>query len=135
MRELLSNQIVLYVIGFVGIAGLAYLVHRFKRARLLAYALVMYAEEVFESEEGSKKKKLVITKVYEMIPSKISWLISEKRIEKWIDKALDELADYLDNGKLDNSNMTVIEKANNELYKMRLKNNDNKFSFKINGKF
>lgn len=135
MKELLSYSGVYYILGFVGVTALAYLVHRFKRVRLLVYALVMYAEKVFESEEGRKKKEVVINKVYELLPDKFRWLITKKRIEKYIDKALDELVDYLDDGQLNDSNMDIIAKANQELYRVRLKSNDDKISFKINGKF
>lgn len=129
---LIANKI--YLLGGLVLVGVATLVSKYKKARLLAFGLVLYFEEVLSTEAGEKKKELVITNIYSLLPRYISW-IPKTFVEGWIDKAFVFAKDYLDDGIINGSqDVAFAEKADNELTK-RLTQDGNEIQFKIDGKF
>lgn len=89
------------------VAGVALYVYK-KRGinglREEAYKLFIAAEHLYE-ESGSGKEKFtyVVTSIYELLPSVLKLLVTEKELEKIIQIWFDEIKDLLDDGKLNDS--------------------------------
>ena len=57
-------------------------------------ALVDEAEEIFGAKTGKLKFSYVVKQIYALLPSTIKIFISYKTLEKWIEKALEEMREY-----------------------------------------
>ena len=60
----------------------------------MLYVLVDEAEALYGSKTGKLKFSYVLEKIYAMLPSTIKIFISYKTLEKWIEKALEEMKEY-----------------------------------------
>ena len=121
------------VVGGIGAVVLLYFTYKYQEVRLTVYALMLYVEDVMETEEGQKKKQAVITAVHSLIPNSFRWLFPEKTLDRWIDSGMGWLEDYLDDGQLNNSNDRLTEQITNK--KIELEHKDRLVIFNKNIKF
>lgn len=112
MLEFMSNHIVLSVILIIVIIAIIavitfYVIKRysFSRIREEVYKLFSYAEVLFkESGTGQEKLNYVVAMARGLLPPILQKLISERALKKVIQLWFDEVKDYLDDGKFNDSN-------------------------------
>ena len=95
------NIIMTVALGLLGSAA-AYLVVLFKRGKTkeiysIVKALVDEAEVKFGSGTGVLKYQYVAGKLYSVLPGYVKLFISDRLLDFWIETAVDELQEYLEN--------------------------------------
>ena len=95
------NIIMTVALGLLGAAA-AYLVVLFKRGKTkeiysIIKALVDEAEVKFGSGTGVIKYQYVVGKLYSVLPGYLKLFISDRLLDFWIETAVDELQEYLEN--------------------------------------
>ena len=60
----------------------------------MLYVLVDEAEALYGSKTGKLKFSYVLERVYAMLPSTVKLFITYSMLEKWIEKALEEMKEY-----------------------------------------
>ena len=88
-------------LGLLGAAA-AYLIVLFKRGKTkeiysIVKALVDEAEVKFGSGTGVLKYQYVAGKLYSVLPGYVKLFISDRLLDFWIETAVDELQEYLEN--------------------------------------
>ena len=105
-----TNLMLIALLGLLG-GGAAYLLVLFKRGKKkeiysIVKALVDEAEVKFGSGTGTLKYEYVIGKLYSVLPGYIKVFISDKLLDIWIETAVNELQEYLEN-KIQNEEESV----------------------------
>ena len=95
------NIIMTVALGLLGAAA-AYLIVLFKRGKTkeiysIVKALVDEAEVKFGSGTGVLKYQYVAGKLYSVLPGYVKLFISDRLLDFWIETAVDELQEYLEN--------------------------------------
>ena len=95
------NIIMTVALGLLGAAA-AYLIVLFKRGKTkeiysIIKALVDEAEVKFGSGTGVLKYQYVVGKLYSVLPGYVKLFISDRLLDFWIETAVDELQEYLEN--------------------------------------
>lgn len=95
------NIIMTVALGLLGAAA-AYLIVLFKRGKTkeiysIIKALVDEAEIKFGSGTGVLKYQYVAGKLYSVLPGYVKLFISDRLLDFWIETAVDELQEYLEN--------------------------------------
>ena len=95
------NIIMTVALGLLGAAA-AYLVVLFKRGKTkeiysIIKILVDEAEVKFGSGTGEIKYQYVVGKLYSVLPGYLKLFISDRLLDFWIETAVDELQEYLEN--------------------------------------
>ena len=95
-----KETILLIITIILSIAGIYYL-YRYKKETLwvIACYVVTRAEEEFISGQGKQKLEYAIKEFKKKIPFYLSWLISEKFMVSFIEKALKALQDEFKKSK------------------------------------
>lgn len=95
-----KETILLIITIILSIAGIYYL-YRYKKETLwvIACYVVARAEEEFISGQGKQKLEYAIKEFKKRIPGYLSWLISEKFMASFIEKALKALQDEFKKSK------------------------------------
>lgn len=95
-----KETILLIITIILSIAGIYYL-YRYKKETLwvIACYVVTRAEEEFISGQGKQKLEYAIKEFKKKIPFYLSWLISEKFMASFIEKALKALQDEFKKSK------------------------------------
>ena len=97
----MNRETILLIITIIlSIAGIYYL-YRYKKETLwvIACYVVTRAEEGFASGQGKQKLEYAIKEFKKKIPFYLSWLISEKFMASFIEKALKALQDEFKKSK------------------------------------
>ena len=89
------------LLGLLG-AGAAYLLVLFKNGKKkeiysIVKKLVDEAEERFGSGTGELKYSFVVERIHSLLPAYIKVFISEKLLDIWIETAVNELQEHLEN--------------------------------------
>lgn len=92
----------------IGIAVLVYIGYlvanrKWEELRSDAYVLILQAERAWGKRDGNKKFKFVLDTLYAKLPWILILFVDEDVLSDSIQYWYDELKDYLDNGKLDDS--------------------------------
>ena len=95
------NIIMTVALGLLGAAA-AYLIVLFKKGKTkeiysIIKALVDEAEIKFGSGTGVLKYQYVVGKLYSVLPGYVKLFISDRLLDFWIETAVDELQEYLEN--------------------------------------
>ena len=95
------NIIMTVALGLLGAAAI-YIVVLFKRGKTkeiysIVKALVDEAEVKFGSGTGVLKYQYVAGKLYSVLPGYVKLFISDRLLDFWLETAVDELQDYLEN--------------------------------------
>ena len=94
------NIIMTVALGLLGAAA-AYLIVLFKRGKTkeiysIVKALVDEAEIKFGSGTGALKYQYVVGKLYSVLPGYVKLFISDKLLDTWIEIAVNELQEHLE---------------------------------------
>lgn len=86
---------VLVVIAFIAL--IIYLVKKGaqKKVNNMLFYLVTEAEAIFGSGTGELKYAAVVTSLYEILPSILKILLTEKQIDDMIEQAVQDMKEYL----------------------------------------
>lgn len=79
-----------------------------KKIRRKAYKYFLYAEDIFDEDNGENKMDYVLTNLYDYLPSVLKIFITPKILKKIVQKFFEEVSDFLDDGKLNNSENTAV---------------------------
>lgn len=95
------NVTVIILISLL-VAAAIYLVVLYKKGKSkeiysIVKSLVDEAEIKFGSGTGSLKYEFVVGKLYAVLPGYIKLFVSDRLLDVWIEKAVDELQEYLEN--------------------------------------
>lgn len=102
-----KETILLIITIILSIAGIYYL-YRYKKETLwvIACYVVTRAEEEFVSGQGKQKLEYAIKEFKKKIPGYLSWLISEKFMSSFIEKALKSLQEEFKKSK--DKQLTIV---------------------------
>lgn len=112
MMDVISENLAVFLlIGIPGllvvVSGAVYFIRKrgLDQIRQDVYALFVEAERLFtESGAGQEKLNYVVEKARELLPKYIQVLISKEKLEQIIQFWFDEAKDFLDDGKMNDSN-------------------------------
>lgn len=79
----------------------------FTKMREDAYKLMLIAEQKFGAKNGKTKFTWVVENFYPLLPKSIQIVWNQTEIEQFVQGAFDETMDWLDDGKLNDSNIEV----------------------------
>jgi hypothetical protein len=79
----------------------------FTKMREDAYKLMLAAEQKFGAKNGKTKFAWVVERFYPMIPKSVKIFWTQADLEEFVQKTFDKSVDFLDDGKLNNSNVEV----------------------------
>lgn len=90
------DKLIIVLVGLAIITAVIVLALRGKKEIIykMLYVLVDEAEALYGSKTGKLKFSYVLEKVYAMLPSAIKLFITYGMLEKWIEKALEEMKEY-----------------------------------------
>jgi len=96
--------VILLLMLFVGYDIYLVITKQWTKLREQAYALMLAAERIFADGEGQKKFEAVFEKLYfDLVPAWLRLFVSPRSIREKLQKWYTLAKDYLDNGKVDNS--------------------------------
>lgn len=93
------NIMLTVLLGILGAAA-AYLLVLFKNGKskeifYIVKSLVDEAEVKFGSGTGALKYEFVVGRLYAILPGYVKLFVSDKLLDLWIEKAVDELQEHL----------------------------------------
>jgi len=96
--------VILLLMLFVGYDIYLVITKQWTKLREQAYALMLAAERIFADGEGQKKFEAVFEKLYfDLVPAWLRLFVSPRSIREKLQEWYTLAKDYLDNGKVDNS--------------------------------
>jgi hypothetical protein len=106
MKEFLTQNWLVLLLGVLFLGYVIYLMvsRQWSRLRELAYALMLQAERLMSNIEGKKKFEAVFERFYyDLVPAWLRFFVPPDDIRRKLQQWYDLAKDYLDNGKVDNS--------------------------------
>jgi len=109
MRNFIISNLPTIIILVAFLVYIIYLIvnRKWEELRALAYKSILQAEKVIVGTKmGQKKFEQVFTQIYNLIPPWLRLFFPKKTVREKLQKWFNDIKDYLDNGKLDDSLQT-----------------------------
>jgi hypothetical protein len=106
MKNFIIQQWPTILIIAVFLFWVGYLVvnRKWDQLRSTAYRMILQAEKVVTgTKKGQERFELVFNRVYSLIPPWLRFFILENDLREQLQDWYNDIKDYLDNGKIDNS--------------------------------
>lgn len=106
MKEFFMSNWATIIILLAFAAWVVYLVinKKWDQLRGTAYRLILQAEKVIiGTKRGQERFETVFRQLYSLIPPWLQFFILESDLKEQLQKWYNDIKDYLDNGKIDNS--------------------------------
>ncbi len=95
---------IVIIAAFFFLVGYLVVNRKWAQLRATAYRMILQAEKVITgTKRGQERFELVFDRVYSLIPSWLRFFILENELREQLQKWYNDIKDYLDNGKIDNS--------------------------------
>ena len=112
MKEFILNNLSTILLCLAVFFYVFYLIlnKRWEKLRKLAYKFILQAEnEITGTKRGQERFEFVIKELYLLIPKWLQLFITEESIKEKLHEWFNDVKDFLDDGKINNS--TAFKKA------------------------
>ena len=90
---------ILGLVAVIAILGAGWLYFDKRKEVLTAIAyFVQVAEDKFGAGTGEVKYTYVVERIYPLLPESLKFFFTDKQLDKWISKAVDDLQEKINNG-------------------------------------